>query len=177
MSPQDEQHDQHERFMRLFLAHEPAILRSVLVVVPQRHDARDIVQETAVALWSHFGEFDAGRPFVNWACGFARMEARRFLRRSQRRAVLSEQAVVALLATEQADAGWLAERERHLPECREQLPSEHRRILDGYYVDESSVGLLAERHGRSAEAIYKLLQRTRQALVDCMERKTAEAGK
>ena len=83
--------------MRLFLAHEPAILRSVLVFVPQRHDARDIVQETAVALWRNFGEFDPARPFVNWACGFARMEVRRFLRRSQRRAVLSEQAVVALL--------------------------------------------------------------------------------
>ena len=169
--------EQHERFMRLFLAHEPAILRSVLVFVPQRHDARDIVQETAVALWRNFGELDPARPFVNWACGFARMEVRRFLRRSQRRAVLSEQAVVALLATEQAEAGWLAERERHLPECREQLPTEHRRILDGYYIDESSVGVLAERHGRSTEGIYKLLQRTRQALVDCMERKTAEAGK
>jgi RNA polymerase sigma-70 factor (ECF subfamily) len=95
--------------MRLFWAHEPAILRSVLVVVPQRDDARDIVQKTAVALWRHFGQFDAGRPFVNWACGLARVKARRFLRRSQRRAVLSVQAVVALLATEQAEAGWISD--------------------------------------------------------------------
>lgn len=39
--------DLHERFMRLFLEQEPALLRSVLVFVPHRADARDIVQETA----------------------------------------------------------------------------------------------------------------------------------
>lgn len=162
--------------MRLFLAHEPAILRAVLVFVPQRHDARDIVQETAVALWRHFGDFDPARPFVNWACGFARMEVRRFLRRAQRRAALSEQAVIALKATERIETGWLEEHARHLAECRERLAPEHRRVLDGYYVDETSVEALAERHGRSVEAIYKLLQRIRHALLDCMERKTGEAA-
>jgi len=173
MPPTDEQ---HERFMRLFLANELSILRSVLVVVPQRHDARDIVQETAVALWRNFDSFDPARPFANWACGYARMEVRRFLRRSQRRAVLSEQAAVALLADEETEGVRLGERERHLPECRDRLPPEHRRVLDGFYLEEISVESLAERHNRSTEAIYKLLQRTRHALLDCMERKAAEAG-
>ncbi len=173
MTPHDEQ---HERFMRLFLAHEPAILRSVLVFVPHRHDARDIVQETAVALWRHFGDYDPARPFINWACGFARMEVRRYLRRAQRRATLSEQAVVALESTGQAQSGWLEESQRYLTECREHLATENRRILDGYYVDELSVEALAERHDRSVEAIYKILQRIRQALLDCMEQKAREAG-
>jgi RNA polymerase sigma-70 factor (ECF subfamily) len=170
------QHDeQHERFMRLFLAHEPAILRSVLVFVPHRHDARDIVQETAVALWRHFGDFDPARPFVNWACGFARIEVRRYLRRAQRRAALSEQAVVALVTTEQAHSGWFEESRQFLTECREHLSTEQRRVLDGYYVDELSVPAIADRHGRSVEAVYKLLQRIRQALLDCMERKAGKA--
>lgn len=164
--------DQHERFMRLFLAHQPEILRAVLMFVPQRHDALDIVQETAVALWRHFGEFDAERPFVNWACGFARMEVRRFLRRAQRRAVLSEQAVMALESTDQAQAEVRGEYERHLAECCEKLAPEHRKVLAGYYVDEESVQVLAVRHSRSVEAIYKLLQRIRFALLDCIERKS-----
>jgi DNA-directed RNA polymerase specialized sigma24 family protein len=49
-------------------------------------------------------------------------------------------------------------------------------VLDGYYVDELSVEAIADRHGRSVEAIYKLLQRIRQALLDCMERKAGKAG-
>lgn len=167
--------DPHERFMRLFLAHEPEILRNVLVFVPHLHDARDIVQETAVALWRHFGDFDPARPFTNWACGFARMEVRRYLRQVQRRAALSEQAMVTLEATERSETGWLEECARHLSECRDQIAPEHRRVLDGYYVDKASVEVLAARHGRSVESVYKLLQRIRHALLDCIERKTAAA--
>ena len=168
-------HNHHERFMRLFLAHEPAILRSVLVFVPQRADARDVVQEAAVALWRHFAEYDPARPFVNWACGYARIEVRRFLRRAQRRAMLSEAAAAALMASDDAQAAAHEERERHLAECRAHLAPEQRQVLDGYYVEEQSVDALAERHGRSVEAIYKMLQRIRHALLECMERKSAEA--
>ena len=39
-----------QRFTRLLLEAEPVMLRSILVVVPNRTDARDILQETAVAL-------------------------------------------------------------------------------------------------------------------------------
>lgn len=168
--------DDHERFMRLFLEHEPAILRSVLVVVPQRADARDIVQETAVALWRHFADYDPTRPFVNWACGYARIEVRRFLRTRQRRAQLSEAAAVALLTTADADAAWDEACDRHLQECRERLAPEQRRVLDGYYLEELSIKALAERHTRSEEAVYKMLQRIRHALLECMERKQAEVA-
>ena len=55
---------------------------------PQRNDARDIVQDTAVGLWQHFAQYDAERPFVNWALGFARMHVRRFFRAVERRSRL-----------------------------------------------------------------------------------------
>lgn len=162
--------------MRLLLEHEPAILRSVLVFVPQRADARDIVQETAVALWRHFADYDPARPFVNWACGYARIEVRRFLRQRQRRAQLSEEAAVALMTAADADAAWDETRDRHLRECRERLAPEQRRVLDGYYLEDLGVAALAERHARSEEAVYKMLQRIRHALLDCMERKHAEVS-
>lgn len=169
--------DQHERFMRLFLQHEPEILRSVLVFIPQRADARDVVQETAVALWKHFPSYDPARPFVNWACGFARIEVRRFLRTAHRRALLSEQAAVAVMTADDPAAPTWQERERHLADCRARLSEEHRRLLDGYYAEEISVETLATRHSRSVEAIYKTLQRIRAALLDCMDRKLAEAAR
>jgi RNA polymerase sigma-70 factor (ECF subfamily) len=167
--------DEHERFMRLFLQYEPELLRAVLVFIPQTADARDILQETAVALWKHFHKYDASRPFINWACGYARIEVRRFLRQAQRRALMSVQAADALLVRVDRQTAEAAERERHLADCRVQLAPEMRRVLDGYYLEEQSVVTLADRHGRSPEAIYKMLQRIRRVLFDCMERKMTEA--
>lgn len=161
--------------MRLFLEHEPEILRAVLVFVPQRADARDIVQDAAVALWKHFPEYDPARPFVSWACGFARIEIRRFLRKTARRAALTAQAAEALMASENAHGAALEERERNLQECLAKLPVDQRRLLDGYYAEEQSVEKLAQSHGRSIEATYKMLQRIRRTLLDCMERQMAEA--
>ena len=78
--------------------------------------------------------------------------------------------------SDRTQAGWHEERERHLADCRSQLAPEQRRVLDGYYVDELGVETLAQRHDRSTEAIYKMLQRIRHALLECMERKRAEAS-
>jgi len=171
MPPADEL---HERFMRLFLAHEPALLRSVLVFVPHRADARDIVQETAVALWRHFPAYDPERPFLNWACGFARIEVRRFLRTRQRRAQLSEAAAAALMAEDEAGPAWNEDRERRLQSCRQLLAPVQRRLLDDYYINDLPVPELALRHERSEDAVYKMLQRIRQTLLECMERKQAD---
>jgi len=45
-----EPYSDHERFTRLLIEHEPELLRCVLVAVPNRADARDIMQECSVAL-------------------------------------------------------------------------------------------------------------------------------
>ncbi len=168
--------DDHERFMRLFLAHEQAIMRTVLLYVPQEADACDVVQETAVALWRRFSEYDTARPFVNWACGFARLEVRRFRRRSRVSVMLSEAAMNALMTAEDDSLAAALQRERFLGVCRDQLPEQQRRVLDGYYLQDQSVEILAREHCRSVEAIYKLLQRIRRGLLDCIERKLAEEG-
>lgn len=155
----------------MLIKHEPALLRCVLVAVPNRADARDILQECSVALWRHFVEYDPSRPFANWALGFVRMEVRRFLRSAQRRAQLTELAAELLLRDQQQHEGLLDARDRHLRHCLEELPADHRGVIDGYYRDEHSVTLLAERTGRTVDALYKLLQRVRMALQNCIEAK------
>ena len=167
--------DEHERFMRLLLAHEPEVLRSVLIFVPQRTDARDIVQETAVALWQHFSEYDPARPFVNWAVGFARIEVRRFLRAAQRRVTLSERAAEVLMDAEASRTESQERRDAALRECLGQVPPKQRAIIAGYYFEERTVETLATTQGCSVDAIYKALQRIRQALLDCIHRKLATA--
>jgi RNA polymerase sigma-70 factor (ECF subfamily) len=67
----------------------------------------------------------------------------------------------------------LSAREARLRECVQKLPDEPRQVLVQYYVEGETVDVLARRQGRTVEAIYKLLQRVRRTLLECVERAEA----
>ena len=158
--------------MRLFLQSERELLRYVMVLVPNVSDARDVVQETAVALWQAIEKYDPARPFIPWASRFALNEARHYLRTERRRKRLIEEDVAALLEARRAEiAPRLDARREYLVECLGRLPEDQRQMIRGYYFDEVPVESLAANLGRTTEAIYKALQRIRQALQACIERK------
>ncbi len=158
----------YELFTRLLVQHEPEIIRAVMVIVPERADARDILQETAVALWRHFDRYDPNRPFVNWALGYARVEMRRFMRSRARRAVLMQNAVELIEQAQDDRAAITAMRAVALRGCLDRLPEHAGAVLRGYYFDDRTVESIALSQGRSVEAIYKILQRLRAALLDCI---------
>ncbi len=158
--------------MRLFLQAERELLRYVMALVPNVTDARDVVQETAAALWKAADKYDPGKPFVPWACRFALNEARMFLRSSARRRRFLDEEVAVLVASQRVEiAAALDARREHLRECLGQLPEQHQELVRGYYFDEETIESLARRQGRGTEAIYKALQRIRQALHHCIQRK------
>ena len=82
----------------------------------------------------------------------------------------------ALLGRQEELLPRLTTRRAYLRECLEELPDAPRQLVRGYYWDEQDVDALAGQSGRTAEAIYKALQRIRQALSDCMNRKAREEG-
>jgi RNA polymerase sigma-70 factor (ECF subfamily) len=162
----------HEQFMRLFLQSEREILRYVMAIVPNVADARDILQETALALWKAIDKYDPERPFIPWACRFALNEARMFLRTEGRRKRFIREDLVAMLEARRIEmAPLLDARREHLRECLDQLPADQRSLVRGYYFDNETVPGIAERLGRTADAVYKALQRIRQALEACVGRK------
>lgn len=165
--------DNHERFTRLFLTHEPELLRLVQVFVPHRPDAREVVQETAVALWRHFPEYDATRPFGAWAAGFTRMEVRRFLRERARQRHLTARAAELLMETADQMGDEADVRDEHLQDCLARLPADLRSLVADYYQAELPAVDLARRTGRSIEAVYKSLQRVRKLLLECVQGKLA----
>lgn len=165
---------QNEKFMRLLVTHEPQILRAIMVLVPQAADARDVLQETAVNLWKHFHQYDPERPFVNWALGYARNSIRRHFRSQTRRQRLSEKAEEALLIS----AAILDEKAQQLSDalhaCLQKVPPPGRSILEGYYFHQQGMEELTRLHAKSADAIYKIIQRLRHALLDCINKRLAD---
>lgn len=174
----DARNSDEEAFLRQFMAGERALLRFILRYVPAVPDARDVLQETLVTLWAKRAEFDAAREFLPWACGIARLKVREFWRKQPRWASFATEDVMDLL-DQRRDAleseGSL--RLEKLRECLRKLPADQRELLRSYYEEEEPVESLALRQGRSTEAIYKSLQRTRRMLLDCIGRglRTEEA--
>ena len=76
-----------------------------------------------------------------------------------------------LLSLHEVYGALLKARREHLRECLRDLPEQHRELVRGYYYDDETIESLARRQGRGSEAVYKALQRIRQTLHHCMQRK------
>lgn len=166
-----------EALFRHFMREERALLRFILRYVPAVVDARDVLQETLVTLWEKRADFDATHEFLPWACGIARFKVREFWRKHPRWASFARDDVIQLIDTRRSALdGELSVRAEKLRECLAKLPTSHRTILQRYYAEEESVENLALREGRSTDSIYKLIQRIRGALLECIERSLRSEG-
>jgi len=58
----------------------------------------------------------------------------------------------------------------HLSDCLQKLPPAQRETVESYYYRGTPVEQLADATGRSVDALYKALQRIRQALLLCVAR-------
>lgn len=162
-----------QRFLSLFLRSEREVFRYVAALVPNLSDAEDIVQQTALALWEKFDDYDPSLPFTPWACRFALNKTRQWLERRQRWQALLENGLAEELAQRREELRpELEQRLRHLEKCLHKLPPTHRSLVESYYYDRSDIESLAQRHGKTVDATYKALQRVRQALQSCMESQT-----
>ena len=166
--------------MRRFVESEPEILRYILATIPSLPDARDILQNTAVALWKKMGDYDPEVPFTPWACRFASLEIRAFLRKEKRhRRWLDEDVAnqLQLHQLQQQAAKQPGDMLNRLRDCLRRLPDLQRRILTQYYFEEEGVEGIAATTNRSVEAIYKVLQRSRVALHHCLQLRMKEGLK
>ncbi len=158
-----------ELFVRLLGAHQQQVHRYVLCLVPNAHDADDILQETNLFLWREFHQFEEGTNFVAWACAvaFHRVNAWR-KQRSRERLVYSDEFLSAVSTELVAGAERQEERASALNKCIERLPPQHRDLLHMRYGACQNIEDIASHQGRSADAVYRMLSRVRHALHECV---------
>ena len=162
--------DSQAQFLRLFLSSERELFRYVAALVPNVGDAEEIVQQTAVALWKKFDHYDAEQPFTPWACGFAINIVKQWVAGRERWKSLLEHGLAEELASRREQLRPQFEnRLSHLDRCLEKLPAEQRGIVEAYYFRRQSVDVISAETRRSVEAVYKILQRIRLLLRQCIE--------
>lgn len=159
----------HEQFMALFVRHEPGIHSFLTSLLADLTDAEEVMQETSMAMWKKFEQFEAGTSFRNWAFQIGRYEAMNFRRKRGRDRHTFSDELVQLLADDAArQAAQLEEERRVLAHCLAKLRSRDRGVLSGCYREGSTIKAYAESVGRTPNAVRKHLAKIRTALSLCV---------
>jgi RNA polymerase sigma-70 factor (ECF subfamily) len=163
---------QAELLVRLLSRHQDDLFRYIFALVPREEDARDILQETCVALLRKFAEYDPSKPFLPWAFRFASMEVLKFRDRANRQILLFRQELLTQLAEERADRDTMLHlRLQALDDCLRQLPPADRRLIGHRYHRRTPIESLVQMLGYSRRTLFRHLDRIRRVLLECISRR------
>lgn len=167
---------QHQLFAERVVRNQHRVFRYIVSMVPNPADADELFQQTCLSLWENWERYDAALEFVPWACGFAHNHIRNFLRRRQNSQVQLDADVIEILALRWAELR--SEEDRRmvaLRACLAQLPEHNRGVIESYYGG-MKVPEIALQRRSSVNAVYKLLDRLRLALHECVTQRLLEGS-
>jgi RNA polymerase sigma-70 factor (ECF subfamily) len=166
--------DSRKRLMALMTRHQRQIFAYIYTLVPDRHDAEDLLQETSLVICEKFEEFRPGSDFVAWGCQIAWWRIRYSRQKFARSKVIFDDEVLAKVAQTAGEmAQELDERHEALASCLKKLAPRDRELVLTRYESGSGVAEAAQRSGRSMDAAYKALNRLRKLLHDCVTHELA----
>jgi len=158
---------------------QPVVSAFVGSVVRDFAARDDVLQEVAIAVVESFDRYEPDRPFVAWAMGIAHNQVRLYLRRRQRDRLVFDDEVVGQLA--EAFQATSTDEQRSLlflRDCLGQLEGRSRDLCDLRYTQDLKPAAIGELLGMTANAVAKSLQRIRDQLRLCIDRKaTLEGGR
>ena len=158
---------------QLVVKYRHGLLAYLYGSVPDAHIAEDLFQEVCVIAVQKAAEFQDGTSFIAWARTIARNKLREHLRR--RSGVSVDDAFFdglesAFDAVRDPDV-----RKDALRRCLGEIQDRTRQMLVWRYEEGLTAAAIAERTGQSRAGVNSLLQRVREILRECVERRTAEA--
>jgi RNA polymerase sigma-70 factor (ECF subfamily) len=165
-----------ELLVRLLIRHQDDLFRYIYSLLPHEEDARDVLQETCVALYRKFADYDDGKPFLAWAYGFAYVEVMKQRERIGRSSRYLRDELVEVLARErQEQEPQLHARLKALEVCLADLPSKDREIVHQRYSAGCPIDELAAQQGISRRTLFRELDRIRRRLFECINRRLQAA--
>lgn len=147
-----------------------AFLRALIGPDPA---ADDLFQETMLVAWRKLGEYDRSRPFAPWLRGIAQMLVMAHHRRTRRRPMATDPAVLAEIdrrfdALLSVPGDTFGQRVGKLWDCVGTLPEAMRDAIEHVYMRRIPIAAAAEALDSNRETLWKRVQRARRLLADCL---------
>ena len=157
-----------EQFVSLLLEHEPQVRVFLRRLLPTWSDVDDVLQEAGLVAWRKFDKFEEGTAFGGWFLTIARYEALAHRRQISQTPLVFSQEVWDLLAEEPEDQTSWQSYQQHLEGCLSKLSTEKRDILLLAHSPGVKIREVAVQSGKSEQAFYKVIQRLRVSLAECV---------
>lgn len=167
-----------ELFEILMREHSQSLLAYIRSAVRDPGLADDIWQETMLVAWRRLDDFDRSRPFGPWLRGIAARTVMAKLRNQRQLMQVEDMDELEYLSSrfEQVHAltgDTLDEKLMALRDCVSHLSDDERQCILGRYEDNLMPAQLSQRLSLQLETVKKRLQRAKQRLQACIERKLA----
>jgi len=168
---------QTERFLHLLTVNRNRIYAFILGMVCNRSDADDIMQETTIAMWRKFTEFQSGTDFVTWGVTFAKYQVLGFWQKHRHDPIqFSEETLMTLMTDADVMLNRMDARIDAMEVCLKKLQGRDRLLVDLHYQQDRTVKEVAEHIGRSIHTVYKSLARIHAMLLECISRQLMIEG-
>lgn len=166
-----------ERFLSLYNVEQRRIYALIRAMLFNRNEAEDVFQETCLALWKGFGDFEPDSNFSAWAAQVARNRVLAHCKKRGADLLTFGEYSLSLIAQDVAARACLLDsRQFALAQCIEKMSENDRELLHRRYdVGVTTVKLAAEM-GRPLNTLYKSLQRIRRNLLECIDRTLRSEG-
>ena len=171
-----------ELFEILVREHETRLRAFLFALVRDPGAVDDLIQDSFLVAWRNLDRYDRALPFGPWLRGIARRLSLAHYRKrgAEKIDFLEHEAVVELaklhVAFETTSGDTLDEQLSSLETCLSKLPPHQRCVLRLHYEEDLGCREIAEKIGRSREAVKKLLQRSRAWLGQCIKQRMTALG-
>jgi RNA polymerase sigma-70 factor (ECF subfamily) len=166
-----------ELLVRLLSRHQDELFRYIFALLPNEEDARDVLQETSVALCRKFGDYDPSKPFLAWAYRFAYLEILKQRERNHRAARLLSPELIDCLAREREQyQPVLQARLQALEQCLGKLSQDDQKLIEQRYTGKATADDLVQQFAISRRTLFRKLDRIRRVLLECISRAGGSVG-
>lgn len=171
--PQTERTDDAERFVQLLLEHEPRVRAFLRGLLPTWEDVDDVLQESGLVAWRKFAEFEEGTAFGGWFLTIARYEALTHRRKLAKTPMVFTEEVWDRIAEDALEADTSKAYRQHLQACLQNMTPDKRELILRVHSPGVVTRDVASQFGKSEQAFYKMIQRLRTVLVNCVAKRIA----
>ena len=142
----------------------------IFLLVGDSTDARDVLQDTNLALLRSASHFKPGTSFLAWAKTVAHYQVLTYRKKQSRDRLVFDDEVFRRLTDHLTDRPERANRRLDaVGQCIRKLTETQQALVTAKYFERLSVAELAERFEYSPSAVVSLLYRIRRLLAECIQ--------